>query len=353
MEKTMIQQVMTTPGNIIFREVPVPEVAAGEILVRVQMIGICGSDIHVYHGKHPFTPYPVTQGHEISADIVAIGEGVEGFHIGQKVTIEPQCYCGKCHPCTHGKYNLCEELKVMGFQTTGIASTYFACPASKVTALPDEMSFESGAMIEPLAVAVHAVRRFSEGIEGKKVAVLGAGPIGNLVAQTAKGMGAAEVMITDVSDYRLALAGRCGIDYSVNTKNVDFNTAMLEKFGPDKADVIYDCAGNNITMNQAIRCARKGSTIILVAVFADMGTVDLAVLNDHELDLNTSMMYRHEDYVKAIELVNEGKINLVELQSKTFPFGQFKQAYEYIDANRETTMKVLVNVQDQEGIVLA
>ena len=352
MEKTMIQQVMKNPGNIIFREIPVPEVAAGEILVRVQMIGICGSDIHVYHGKHPFTSYPVTQGHEISADIVAIGEGVEGFHVGQKVTIEPQCVCGKCHPCRTGKYNLCEELKVMGFQTTGIGSTYFACPASKVTPLPDEMDFMSGAMIEPLAVAVHAVRRFSEGIEGKKVVVLGAGPIGNLVAQTAKGMGAAEVMITDVSDYRLALAARCGIDHTANTKNIDFNTAMIEKYGPDKADVIYDCAGNNITMNQAIRCARKGSTIILVAVFADMGNVDLAVLNDHELDLNTSMMYRHEDYVKAIELVNEGKINLKELQSKVFPFGQFKQAYEYIDANRETTMKVLINVQDQEGIVL-
>lgn len=352
MEKTMIQQVMTTPGNIIFREIPVPEVAAGEILVRVQMIGICGSDIHVWHGKHPFTSYPVTQGHEISADIVAIGEGVEGYHIGQKVTIEPQVFCGKCHPCRTGKYNLCEELKVMGFQTTGIASTYFACPASKVTPLPDDMDFMSGAMIEPLAVAVHAVRRFSEGIEGKKVVVLGAGPIGNLVAQAAKGLGAAEVMITDVSDYRLALAARCGIDHTANTRNVDFNTAMIEKYGPDKADVIYDCAGNNITMNQAIRCARKGSTIILVAVFADMGNVDLAVLNDHELDLNTSMMYRHDDYVKAIELVNDGKINLKELQSKVFSFGQFKQAYEYIEANRETTMKVLVNVQDQEGIVL-
>ena len=352
MEKTMIQQVMTAPGNIIFREIPVPEVGAGEILVRVQMIGICGSDIHVYHGKHPFTSYPVTQGHEISADIVAIGDGVAGFRIGQKVTIEPQCFCGKCYPCTHGKYNLCEELKVMGFQTTGIASTYFVCPASKVTALPDEMDFKSGAMLEPLAVACHAVRRFSEGIEGKKVVVLGAGPIGNLVAQTAKGMGAAEVMITDVSDYRLQLAAKCGIDHTVNTGKVDFNAAMIEKFGPDKADVIYDCAGNNVTINQAIRCARKGSTIILVAVFADMGSVDLAVLNDHELDLNSSMMYRHEDYLKAIELVKDGKINLVELQSKVFPFGQYKEAYEYIEANRETTMKVLIDVQNQEGIDL-
>lgn len=346
MENTMLQQVMTAPGEIIFQEVPVPQPGKGEILVRIQMIGICGSDIHVYHGEHPFTSYPVTQGHEVSGEIAALGEGVTGFHVGQKVTIEPQVFCGKCHPCTHGKYNLCEELKVMGFQTTGTASTFFAVDASKVTPIPETMSFAEGAMIEPLAVAVHAVRRFGD-VAGKKVVVIGAGPIGNLVAQVAKGMGAEFVMITDVSDYRLELAKKCGVDAAVNTREIDFGEAMVAHLGPDKADVIYDCAGNNFTMNQAIRCARKGSTIILVAVFAGMATVDLAVLNDHELDLNTTMMYRHEDYVKAIEMVEAGRIQLQPLMSKVFSFGQYKQAYEFIDANREFTMKVLVDVQNR------
>jgi len=351
MEKKMIQQVMTAPGQITFREIPVPELQENQVLVRIQMIGICGSDIHVYHGEHPFTPYPVTQGHEVSAEIVALGASVSGFEVGQKVTIEPQVYCGTCHPCTHGKYNLCEELKVMGFQTTGTASTYFAVDASKVTPIPQGMSFEEGAMIEPLAVAVHAVRRYGD-VAGQKVVVLGAGPIGNLVAQVAKGMGAETVMVTDVSDYRLALAKTCGADVVVNTREKDFGEAMVEHLGPDKADVIYDCAGNNITMNQAVRCARKGSTIILVAVFAGMATVDLAVLNDHELDLNTTMMYRHEDYITAIEMVNAGKIQLQPLMSKIFPFAQYKQAYEHIDSNRETTMKVLINVQDLEGFTI-
>ena len=188
MEKTMIQQVMTAPGEIIFQEVPTPKVGKDQALLKVQMIGICGSDIHVYHGKHPFISYPVTQGHEVSGAVVTFGDGVTGFEVGQKVTIEPQVFCGHCHPCTHGKYSLCEELKVMGFQTTGTASTYFAADASKVTPLPQAMSFFEGAMIEPLAVAVHAVRRFGD-VSGKKVAVLGAGPIGNLVSQVAKGMG--------------------------------------------------------------------------------------------------------------------------------------------------------------------
>ena len=129
----MLQQVMTNPGEIIFREVPVPEVKENQVLVKIMNIGVCGSDIHVYHGKHPFTKYPVTQGHEVSGEIIELGKNVTEFHVGQKVTIEPQVYCGHCYPCRHGKYNLCEELKVMGFQTTGTASEYFAVDASKVT----------------------------------------------------------------------------------------------------------------------------------------------------------------------------------------------------------------------------
>ena len=197
----MLQQVMTNPGEITFREVPVPEVKDDQVLVKIRNIGICGSDIHVYHGKHPFTKYPVTQGHEVSGEIVKLGEHVTGFSIGQKVTIQPQVVCGKCYPCRHGKYNLCEELKVMGFQTTGTASEFFAVDAKKVTVLPEKMSYDEGAMIEPLAVAVHAVKRAGD-VKGMKIAVLGAGPIGILVAQTAKGLGAESVMITDVSDLR-------------------------------------------------------------------------------------------------------------------------------------------------------
>jgi L-iditol 2-dehydrogenase len=341
----MLQQVMTAPGVIEFREIPVPELKSGEVLVRIEKIGVCGSDIHVYHGKHPFTKYPVTQGHEVSGVIEKVDKNVTGLHVGQKVTIEPQVVCGKCYPCRHGKYNLCEELKVMGFQTTGTASQYFAVDSGKVTPLPDSFSLEYGAMIEPLAVAVHAVGQAGD-VHGKDIAVIGAGPIGNLVAQAAKGLGARKVMITDVSDFRLELAKKCGADVCVNTREADFGKAMLEAFGPDKADVIYDCAGNNVTMGQAIANARKGSTIILVAVFAGMANVDLAVANDHELDINSTMMYRHEHYVKAIELAAGGKVNLAPLVSKHFKFQDYMEAYKYIDLNRETTMKVIIDVQE-------
>jgi L-iditol 2-dehydrogenase len=161
-------------------------------------------------------------------------------------------------------------------------------------------------------------------------------------------VGAAQVMVTDVSDYRLELAKKCGADFAFNTLHKDFGEAMVESFGPDKADVIYDCAGNDITMGQAIRYARKGSKIILVAVFAKEAHVDLFTLNDHELDLDTTMMYRHEDYVDAIRLVGEGKIQLKPLMSKHFALKDYLSAYQYIDDNRETTMKVLIDVDESE-----
>lgn len=343
----MLQEVMTAPGEIEFREVEKPVPKAGEVLIKIMRIGVCGSDIHVYHGTHAFTKYPVTQGHEVSGRIESLGDGVTGLRPGQKVTIEPQVVCGKCYPCRHGKYNLCENLKVMGFQTTGAASEYFAADAAKVTPLPDSMTFSEGAMIEPLAVTVHAARRFPQ-ISGAKAAVLGCGPIGLLLAQSCRALGAEKVMITDISDTRLAIAKQCGVDFPVNTKNADFGEAMVRCFGPDKADVIYDCAGSNTTIGQAVKYARKGSKLVLVAVFSGMASVDLAVLNDHGLDLDTSMMYRHEDYTDAIRFVQEGKVRLQPLMSKHFAFRDYAGAYRYIDANRESTMKVLIDVDGSE-----
>lgn len=235
----------------------------------------------------------------------------------------------------------------MGFQTTGTASEFFAVNSSKVTPLPENLTYGEGAMIEPLAVTVHAAKRFPD-LKGAKTVVLGCGPIGILLIQSLKALGAAKVLATDISDYRLSLAKELGADLTVNTAKEDYVSALLEFYGPDKADVIYECAGSDITMDQAIQNARKGSTIILVAVFGKRASVDLAKLNDSELDLNTSMMYRHEDYVDAIRLVGEGKIQLKPLQSAHFAFSDYLDAYKYIDSNRESTMKVLIDVDPDD-----
>ena len=340
----MTQAIMTEPGNIIYQEVDIPEVKPDQIKVKMKRIGICGSDIHVNHGKHPYTSYPVVQGHEVSAEVVETGKNVTTCKVGDKVTIQPQVVCGKCYPCTHGMYNDCEVLKVMGFQTTGMASDYFVVDANKALVLPEEMSWDHGAMIEPLAVAVHAVRRYAADMTGKKAVVLGGGPIGNLVAQTAKALGAEVVLLSELSAYRLDTAKKCGIA-TVNPSEKDLLEAITEACGEDRADVIFECIGINPTMKQAIAYARKGSHIVVVGVFADLATVDMAAVQDHELTLLGSAMYREEDYIKAIKLIAAGKIEFETLITHRFGFREFKKGYDTIDLEKDKAMKVMINME--------
>ena len=246
-------------------------------------------------------------------------------------------------PDGEGAYHICDRLKVMGFQTTGAASELFAVDASKVLRLPKGMSLEQGAMVEPLAFGVHALERVG-GAAGKKVLVLGAGPIGNLVAQAARGLGAAAVMITDTSDYRLDLAERCGIPLRVNPLKVDLGEAVRERFGPDKADLIFECVGVQKTVEQAVSLARKGTDVIVVGVFGDKPVVDMGTVQDRELRLVGALMYQQPDWVKAITLIEQGKIDLEPLVTDRFAFADYQKAYEYIDANRERAMKVMIVV---------
>jgi L-iditol 2-dehydrogenase len=334
---------MPKPGVIEFRDVDVPKIAGDEVLLRILRIGVCGSDLHVFHGKHPYTPYPVVQGHEVSGEVVELGEGVRSLDLGDKVTFMPQVTCGACYACRSGNYHICESLKVMGFQTTGAASEFFAVKASKVIRLPSELSIEEGAMVEPLAVAVHALSR-SGNVEGKKVLVLGAGPIGHLVAQTARGLGASAVMITDISAFRRQMAAQCGIDYCVNPAQENLAEAIQRCFGSDKADLILECVGIEATTTQAIACARKGSTIVVVGVFAAKALVDLGLLQDRELRLVGTLMYQEHDYRKAIELIRAGKVNLKPLVTNHFAFEDYLSAYRFIDEKKDLVMKVMIDV---------
>lgn len=339
----MIQAVMVEPGKIEYRDVPIPTIKSDQVKLKIKFIGVCGSDIHVNQGKHPYTDYPVVQGHEVSAEVVEIGAEVTNVRVGDKVTVQPQVICGKCYPCTHGVYNNCENLKVMGFQTTGMASEYFVVDASKVLLLPSDMSWELGALIEPLAVAVHAVRRAGD-IADKKILVLGGGPIGNLVAQTAMAMGADSVLISELSEYRLEVAKKCGIK-TVNSKNGDLLKAILDNFGSDKADYIFECVGVNATTGQAIEYARKGSTIVVVGVFADLGHINMGLIQDHELTFKGSAMYREEDYTKAIELVDNGLININILITNRVKFLNYMDAYDLVDEKRDKVMKVMIEME--------
>jgi len=334
---------MTQPGQIEFKDVPRPALKPGEVLIQVRRIGVCGSDIHVYHGLHPYTHYPIVQGHEVAGEITELGEGVRGFAPGDKVVFMPQVTCGKCYPCRHGMYHICDSLKVMGFQTNGAAQDFFPVRAEMVLKLPESISIDQAAMIEPVSVAVHALSRYGS-VEGLNVLVLGAGTIGNLVAQVAAASGANKVMITDVSDYKLKKAIECGVKLVVNPQEEDLGQALLQHFGADKADLILECVGVQDTISQAVTHARKGSTIVVVGVFAQKPQVDLGLVQDRELSLLGTLMYQKKDYLRAIELVAGGKLCLDKMITHRFSFGDYLKAYEAIDSSGGKYMKVMIEL---------
>ena len=339
----MRQAVMIEPGKIEFRDVDEPKVGLGQILLRVKRIGVCGSDVHVNHGKHPFTSYPVVQGHEFSAVVEAIGEGVEGIKLGMKATARPQVVCGKCRPCQRGDYNICDVLKVEGFQAPGCAQDLFVTTKDKIVPLPDSLTFEQGALVEPVAVAVHSTGRAPD-LTGRNVAVLGAGPIGNLVAQLARCRGAKKVLITDLSDFRLNIAKRCGITEISNAASESLKNASKRVFGEEGFDVALEAVGGEATMDAAVDVIQKGGTIVVLGVFGEKPRIDMSIVGDRELSIIGTLMYKHEDYQKAVELIASGEIITEPLVTKHFPFERYPDAYKYIDVKGDKTLKVMIDL---------
>ena len=338
----MKQAVMTAPGKIEFRAADPPAPGAGEVLLRIKRIGICGSDLHVYHGRHPYTSYPVIQGHEFAAVVEAVGAGVTSLEPGQKVTAMPQIVCGSCLQCRRGDYHICERLKVQGFQADGVAQELFVTAVDKIILLPDSFSFEQGALVEPASVAVHAVGRAGP-LAGRNVVVLGAGPIGNLVAQVARAA-AEDVLITDLSDFRLDVARRCGIRHVSNAAAEPLSEAAGRAFGADGFDVALDCAGCEETISAAVENINKGGTIVVVGVFGEKPAVDLGLCQDRELTLTGTLMYKKEDYQQAVAAIAAGSIAAEPLISRHFDFEEYLQAYEHIDQAGPETMKVFIDL---------
>ncbi len=339
----MRQAVMVTPGVIEHRDVPAPAPGPGQVLLRIHRIGICGSDVHVYHGRHPFTPYPVVQGHEFMATVEALGPGVTGVEVGAKVTATPQEVCGECAPCKRGRYNVCEALKVRGFQAPGVAQDLFVTEVEKLVPLPDDFTEEEGAFVEPVAVAAHASLRAGD-LTGKNVVVLGAGPIGIFVAQAIKCRGAAKVLITDPSEYRLDIAKQVGIDAVSSPSWETLAEAAKRAFGDEGYEVAVDAAGVGDALNAALSGIAKGGTILVIAVYERMPTVNMALVSEHELSMLGSMMYRHEDYAQAVEWIANGDVLTEPLDSQHFPFEQFIDAYRYIEEQGDRSVKVFVDL---------
>lgn len=329
------------PYTFKSEDVPVPVPCGGQVLLRMNSLGVCGSDMQIYHGKHKFMSFPVVLGHEVSAVVEDPGENTAGLAAGDKVTLEPQVYCGRCLPCLRGRFNVCENLKVLGVHLDGCSREYVAVESRYLHKIPAGTSDELAVLVEPFAVGVGSVRR-SNRLAGGNVAVVGAGTIGNFTAQAAKMLGARRVLISDITQWKLDYAARCGIDECVNTKNTSLLNAIRERFGPDRADVIIDCAGTPATFSSIMEAARPNSDIVITGNFKAPVEFNVPLIQRQEISIIGHMMYVREDFKMAIDLLASGKIVTKETITRTFAFDEYQKAYEYADAESDSIMKLVI-----------
>jgi len=338
----MLQAVTRRPEHLVFQKVPIPKPEKGQALVAVKCLGICRSEVHAYYGKHPFTSYPIIQGHEFSAEVVSVGESVENLNPGDKVTADPQATCGTCSTCRVGRYNICETLKVWGFQVNGVASEYCILPIERTIRLPEEITYEQGAFLEPLSVAVHAAHRI--GGKNNKVAVIGAGTIGLLVAQVLKSLGAQRVMICDMKEKRLRLAKNLGIGLAVNIEKQPLEDIIDSEFGPEGADCMVECAGSQSALESAVSNARNGSRVVALGVYPTKPKIEMGFIVERELELIGSMMYTRQDWLRAISLIKDKKVKVDPLVTHRFDFKDYPEAYRVARENSDEAVKIMIKV---------
>ena len=334
---------ITAPFTFQIEEAPVPEISAREVLLKIDCIGLCASDMQIYHGKHKFMTFPVILGHEAAATVEKTGSQVVDFAVGEKAAIQPQVFCGECFPCESGYFNVCEKINVMGVHRDGFSRQYIALDPKYLHKVPPSMSTELLALVEPFAVGVGAVKR-SAHLAGANVVVIGAGTIGNFTAQAAKALSAGKVLITDISQPKLDWARECGIDYCVNTNGKNLKEVINETFGKRRADIIIDCAAVPAGFASILDAARPASEIIITGNYKEPVEFTVPFLQRREISMIGHMMYTREDYRTAIELLASGKIRTEKTITRVFPFDEYEKAFQYTDAHADSVMKLLITL---------
>lgn len=343
---TMSRVVVTAPGSIEVEQVPVPEPTDGEVLVRMLVSGVCGSDTHAAHGKHPFVPLPYHPGHEVVGRVEALGAGVSGVAVGERVTVEPTLVCTRCKQCLAGRENLCENLRFFGcgYEQGGMADL-FTIPATRLHLIPDAFTDEQAALVEPLSTPVHAVRLASVGLgdlTGRSVVILGAGTIGLLVLAAARHRGARNVVVTDVRPDKRERALRLGAAAVVDAAGEDVVREVRDALG-ESADVVFDCVAVQATVDQAIGMALKAGTVVVVGVPTADVTIPLPLVQDQQVRIQGAATYLPEDYREAIEILSSGEVRAEDMITATFPLDEVASAFEA--SSRGAEVKVLVRAR--------
>jgi L-iditol 2-dehydrogenase len=335
-------------GEIEIEDVEKPEAGLDELLIKVEYVGICGSDVHYYeHGRIGdfVAEKPLILGHECSGIVVEAGEGVEGFEPGDRVVPEPGYACNKCVFCKQGKYNLCDKMTFMGTPPVdGAFCEYISYPADMVFKLPDNMSLEEAALIEPLSIGIYATQR--AGVSpGDTVLITGAGCIGLVTMMACRAYGASRIIVTDVIDNRLEAAKRLGADFAVNPSKTNLHDLVANVTGDMGVDVSIDCVGIDSTLADAVDNTMKGGVVIVVGMGSDSTvSINMNRAINKELDFRTIFRYKNI-FPKAVKLVSEGLIDIKGIASHYFDFKDIAKAMEFVKNHKDEVVKAVVKMQ--------
>lgn len=348
MADTMLRVTLVEPGRLVVDRTERPSPGPGEALLRVRRVGVCGSDLTIYRGRHPYAKMPLVMGHEFSGTIEALGPGATGPAVGTRVAVIPHLVCGRCGPCRTGTFNFCEQLRCMGAEADGAHVQYLNIPAGMALPIPDRMTLEDAALMEPACVGYHAAKR-ADIRAGDRVLVVGAGPIGIFAAQSCRALGAEAVYLADKDPSRLELSRRLGADGTIDVSRESLADGSARLSGSREPVGVYlDCVGENgAVLDGIIATARRGSRVVAVGVLQTAFSIPhLPDFVQHELRLSGTTMYVPRDYRDMIALVCEGKIRTDGMITHTFALEDFGKAIALMEGRRENVFKIMLRVNE-------
>jgi (R,R)-butanediol dehydrogenase/meso-butanediol dehydrogenase/diacetyl reductase/L-iditol 2-dehydrogenase len=309
-----------------------------EAVIAVKASAICGSDLHIYKDKHPSVSLPATIGHEFAGDIVQVGAKSHGFKVGDRVTLEPAITCGTCAACQRGDYGYCENINFSYRVGDGAMADYVVAKTARLYRLPEEISYEAGALIEPLAVATHAARR-AEVRLGDRVAIFGAGAIGIFIAAVCRACGASLVVIIDLSLCRLRAAAEFGATHTVDAATEDVMRVLFD-LAPRGMDKTFECVGRSETFSSAMLALKKNGLMTQVGIFEHPEiTIDASRFVTHEITIRGTQGYCW-DFEAALELA--ARLNIERLVTHRFPLSRLQEALNAALDPKSDAIKVLV-----------
>ena len=325
---------------VAVHEIPRPEPAHGEVLIRIRSVGVCASDIHYYeHGRigRYVVDAPLILGHEPAGEVVELGEGVTTLSMGDRVSIEPGVPCRICMFCKTGRYNLCDDVVFMATPPVhGAFAEYVSHPADFTYRVPDHVSLDQAALIEPLSVGIFAARRGHAGL-GDRVVVLGGGPIGLMTLLALRSHGVRDITVVDVEPFRLETALALGATDTVDARSEDIGVNRSDGF-----DLVFETAGHSTTLAQTTRLARRGGRIVLVGLSAtDATPIDTNEVVDKALDVAGVFRYANT-WPLAVDLLARGIIDLAPLISMHMQLGSVGDALEFARTQKDKCIKVMV-----------